>query len=136
MPQPTINKKGTIIAFDQVPILKQIAEKLPNIIGEKGKNLVCEGNKYFNLKKCGIGWHGDKERRKVIAFRVGHPMQLCYNWYFRHRNIGNKLSLNLDHGDMYIMSEKAVGTDCTKSSNFTLRHSAGIEGSSYTKFKR
>ena len=33
------------------------------------------------------------------------------------------------------MSEKAVGTDWSKSSKFTLRHAAGIEGSNYLKLK-
>ena len=71
----------------------------------------------------------------MIAFRLGHSMNLCYHWFFNHKPIGKMLKLNLNHGDMYIMSEKAVGTDWSRSSTFTLRHAAGIEGSKYLKLK-
>ena len=35
------------------------------------------------------------------------------------------IELNLNHGDIYIMSEKAVGYDWKMSSIYTLRHAAG-----------
>ena len=31
------NKKGTIISYDQVPILKELRNKLPTMLGVKGK---------------------------------------------------------------------------------------------------
>ena len=129
------NRKGTIIGYDSVPILNSIRNKIPEIIGDKGKNLVCEGNRYFDLKKCGIGWHGDKERRKVIAFRLGATMKLCYHWHYRFKPVGKILEIDLNYGDMYLMSEKAVGTDWGSSAIYTLRHAAGPEGSKYLKLK-
>jgi hypothetical protein len=42
------------------------------------------------------------------------------------------MTIKLNDGDMYIMSEKAVGTDWKKKNICTLRHSAGIKGSKYT----
>ena len=53
---------GTVYAFDEVPHLKQIRYKLGEIIGEKGTNLQAEGNYYYDVKKCGIGFHGDKNQ--------------------------------------------------------------------------
>ena len=44
------------------------------MLGKKGENLICEGNRYFDIKKCGIGWHGDSERKKVIGLRLGEKM--------------------------------------------------------------
>ena len=129
------NRKGTIIGYDSVPILNSISNKIPEIIGDKGKNLVCEGNRYFDLNKCGIGWHGDKERRKVIAFRLGATMKLCYHWHYRFKPVGKILEIDLNDGDMYLMSEKAVGTDWGSSAIYTLRHAAGPEGSKYLKLK-
>ena len=35
--------------------------------------------------------------------------------------------VTLDHGDLYVMSEKAVGEDWKKSASLTLRHCAGAE---------
>ena len=127
------NKKGTIVSYATVPILNSIKNDLFKMLGEKGENLVCEGNRYFDLKKCGIGWHGDKERRKVVAFRIGEEMNLNYRWFHQYKSFGKTLELNLQGGDMYIMSEKAVGTDWNLGSKYTLRHAAGKPGSKYLK---
>jgi hypothetical protein len=37
------------------------------------------------------------------------------------------MELPLEDGDMYVMSEKAVGTDWKSSSLLTLRHATGCE---------
>jgi hypothetical protein len=125
------NKKGRIVGYDSVPLLKLIKEKLPNIVGEKGENLVCEGNNYKDINKCGIGWHGDSERKKVIGFRLGATMVLKFKWYKNSKSLGNSLTIQLNDGDMYVMSEKATGYDWKYRSKFTLRHCAGCE--KYTK---
>ena len=130
------NKKGRIVAYDDVPSLKIIKEGMETLLGPKCTNLICEGNRYFDLKKCGIGWHGDAERRKVVAFRLGEDMDLHFNWFERHKPFGETLKLTLNSGDMYFMSEKAVGWDWKKSSKTTLRHSAGKRGSSFICQKR
>jgi hypothetical protein len=122
---------GTVYAFDEVPLLKKIRYKLGEIIGEKGTNLQAEGNYYYDIKKCGIGFHGDTERKKVIAFRLGSKIPLCYAWYHNNNNISNIITIdNLEHGDMYVMSEKTTGFDWKSKSKYTLRHSAGC--SKYT----
>lgn len=61
-------------------------------------------------------------------------MNLCYNWFCRSKAIGKKLEILLNHGDMYIMSEKAVGTDWMKKIIPTLRHAAGAD--KYTNIKK
>lgn len=129
------NKIGRIVSFQNVRNLNLIRENLPTIIGNKANNLLCEGNRYYDINKCGIGWHGDAERKKVIGFRLGKSMNLCYNWYFKYRPIGEKISISLNCGDMYVMSEKAVGNDWKNSKIYTLRHSAGINNSKFTLLK-
>ena len=64
-------KKGTIISYDDVPNTKKVLDSVSELIGPKGKGLVVEGNKYYDIKKTGIGYHGDAERRKVVAWRLG-----------------------------------------------------------------
>jgi len=85
----------------------------------------CEGNYYYDVNKCGIGFHGDAERKIVIALRLGANMNLCYHWYQNYQRIGNMFTTILKHGDMYVMSEKATGFDWKKKKILTLRHSAG-----------
>jgi hypothetical protein len=119
------NGLGTIVSFDDVPLTKRIREELPKYLGNKALNLPAEGNYYFNTSKTGIGYHGDSERRIVVAVRLGESIPLVYNWFHNSQAIGQRIDLILNHGDMYVMSEKAVGTDWKKKSILTLRHAAG-----------
>lgn len=125
--------KGRIVGYDKVPYLNMIREKLVEVFDVKANDMICEGNRYFDVNKCGIGWHGDKERRKVIALRIGATIPLKYQWFHRSKSLGEICSIDLNDGDMYVMSEKAVGYDWMLSSKYTLRHCAGCE--KYTKPK-
>jgi len=121
------NGKGTIVSFDKVPALQLIRDALPEIIGPKGANLEAEGNYYYDLAKCGIGYHGDSERMKVIALRLGATMDLCYAWFQDSKPISARKVVTLNHGDMYVMSQKATGQDWKKKIIPTLRHAAGCK---------
>lgn len=121
------NKKGTIIRFKDVKLLNRIRKKLKKYFGEKAEDLQAEGNYYYDLSDCGIGYHGDSERMIVIAIRLGATMPLRYQWFHRFKAKGRYYTFELNHGDMYIMSSKAVGYDWKKSSIWTLRHAAGCD---------
>jgi len=116
--------KGRIVAFDKLPLLNHVRQILPLVIGEKGENLVAEGN-YYDITKCGIGFHGDSERRKVVGIRVGATLPLHYQWFHQSKPIGKRGEILLNHGDVYFMSEKAVGNDWKRKTILTLRHAAG-----------
>lgn len=120
-------KEGTILSFNSTPFLSKIRKKLGNICGDKYKNLFAELNYYYDNRKCGIGFHGDSERRIVIGLRIGSSMNLQYQWFHKGEPIGNRIVFNLNHGDLYFMSEKAVGTDWKKRLIPTLRHAAGCK---------
>lgn len=121
------NGKGTVVSYGRVPYLKEVREKLPDFFGEKSLNLVAEANHYYNTKKCGIGYHGDAERKIVIGLRLGAEMQLCYYWYHMGKRISTRMDFTLTNGDMYLMSEKTTGNDYKKRKIPTLRHAAGCE---------
>ena len=125
--------KGRVVAFNELPLLKVLRDRLPETIGDKARDLVAEGNYYHIPAECGIGWHGDSERRIVIALRLGLPMSMQYQWYHRSRPVGETCKLVLGHGDVYYMSEKAVGQDWKSPSQYTLRHAAGAK--KYTDYK-
>lgn len=113
--------KGRVVAWDCAPNLAAVKDRL-NM--EHGLNTVAEGN-YYYANKCGIGYHGDRERSYVIGLRVGDPMPLSFRWYRRSAQVGETININLNGGDLYIMSEVAVGTDWLQTSYLTLRHAAG-----------
>ena len=52
-------------------LLNKWKSSLGILFGEKANDLEVEGNYYYNTKKCGIGFHGDSERKKVIACSLG-----------------------------------------------------------------
>ena len=49
------------------------------MIGDKGNDLMGEGNYYYNSSE--FGFHGDAERRKVVGVRLGASMPLEFQWY-------------------------------------------------------
>ncbi len=119
------NGKGRIIAYDLVPLTKKLRANLPVYFGPKAYRLQAEGNYYYDYTKCGIGYHGDSERMRVIGIRMGETMPLCYQWYKAGEPVGSNIRIRLAHGDIYVMSEKATGFDWKKKLVYTLRHAAG-----------
>ena len=127
--------KGTVVAYRDVPHTKALVEAMGTAFQTKGPRgpLIAEGNYYYDLKKCGIGFHGDKERVVVYAARLGASMPLHFQWFHRSEPVGERILVPLDDGDVYIMSEKAVGADWMCSSKRTLRHATGC--SAFTTIK-
>jgi alkylated DNA repair dioxygenase AlkB len=121
--------KGTTIAWGEVPLLQNVKTDLVKAFGEKAEVLKCEGNLYYEKGNTGIGYHGDSERRRVIGVRLGGSMTIHYNWFYNSRPRGKNVSLTLNNGDVYCMSEKTVGTDwmLAPKHQYTLRHAAGAE---------
>ena len=129
--------KGTIYDLKKMNNLNKAVETLRKQIedglieiGSETKVIinVVEGNRYYDLKKTGIGFHGDTERVVVICISIGgwnYPMR--WQWFKDGMPIGKPIDIHLNSGDVYIMSEKAVGADWKLRSKYTLRHSAGAE---------
>jgi hypothetical protein len=118
--------KGTIIAFSNVPHLNELKNRLQQYF-DQATNLTVEGNYYYDVSKCGISFHGDTERKIVIGVRLGHSMPLHFQWFYKSKPVGERYKFNLNHGDLYVMSEKAVGFDWKQKTMYTLRHAAGAD---------
>lgn len=127
-------KKGRVICFGDVPITRHVMSQFTKYFGKKAENLKGEGNYYYDIKKCGIGFHGDSERRKVIAIRLGASLPIHYQWFYQGEPIGERVIIPLDGGDIYVMSEKAVGTDWKRKVIPTLRHATGC--AAFTTIKK
>lgn len=126
------NKKGTIIDINDLEefnkFKKNITKKINTVCDGKATGLIAEGNRYFDLKQCGLGWHGDKERRKVICLSLGADnYEMMWVWFHKNKPISEPFKVLLNSGDVYIMSEEAIGTEWNKSSIPTMRHAAGCK---------
>lgn len=137
--------KGRIVDLETKNVLNNVVdnliEELNTILENSGSKSrvvinVVEGNHYYDLKKTGIGFHGDTERVVVICLTIGgggnYPMR--WSWFINGKPCGEPIDIGLNDGDLYIMSEKAVGADWKKRIIYTLRHSAGCE--KYTTMKK
>ena len=122
---------GTIVSFDDVPLTNKVRISLQRYFGEKVKDIKAEGNYYYDRKKCGIGYHGDTERKITIGARLGATMPMCYQWFYKGKAIGKNLRIEIPSGAIYAMSQKAVGCDWKRRNILTLRHAAGCDY--YTK---
>jgi len=128
------NKVGQQVAFKDVPETEKLRKGLAEAFGEKALGLRAEGNYYYEPKKCGIGKHGDRERGIVICGSLGESMLMQFEWFYRSKGRGKKVSFKKEHGDLYAMSAHAVGQEWRKSSTWQLRHAVGHdENSKYLK---
>lgn len=119
---------GRIVDLQTTPFTEGLARRVAYFFGSRAQKLVVEGNYYHDLKKCGIGYHGDSERKIVIGVRLGASFPLCFQWHNKGQgqlNIGKTITLQLNAGDLYVMSDEAVGYNWKKRSRVTLRHAAG-----------
>lgn len=119
------NRKGRVVGLSQTPITQSLLQTFETWFGPKSQNLKGEGNYYYDIRECGIGFHGDSERRKVIAVRLGASNPIHFHWFVEGKPVGDRMIFELDGGDMYIMSEKTVGTDWKRRKIRTLRHAVG-----------
>lgn len=117
--------RGRVVAFQTVPYTHYVKQWFTRLLADLNVDLKAEGNMYYDTKQCGIGFHGDSERKIVIAVRLGQTMSLHYRWFFKNKIVGDRVKLKLADGDIYLMSEKATGNDWKKRNLLTLRHAAG-----------
>lgn len=117
--------RGTVHPFSSVPIIDHIQETLPDVFGVRAKDTVCETDYYFDTSKCCLPYHGNPERCKYIALCTGHGIQVHMGWFLGEKKIGTRIEIVLTHGDLLILSEKAIGSDWTRSDILTLRHAFG-----------
>jgi len=130
--------KGTVVKMEDYPTINELSRNAAMWM-QQDNPLICEQNRYYDVKPCGIGWHGDAEREIVLGARFGEAtknMPMMFQAFHRDSPIGPKTSIRLTRGDVYIMTSKAVGTDWRSSSKVTWRHAAGNPATcSYVKEK-
>lgn len=123
------NKKGRVVSIVEVSGLSDVVSKVRKDFIDGYIDLpemAVEGNYYYD-EKSGIGYHGDSERNFTIGARFGGTCPLVYQWFQNSKPLGESINISLNGGDLYVMSDKALGRDWKKQSLLTLRHSAGSD---------
>lgn len=125
------NKKGTIIGFVQSPLVGRLLKVVEILMNDK--DLIVEGNQYDDVGKNGIGPHGDTERVLVSCLRVGEAMTMKFGMFNDCLLKGVAFQTIINGGDLYFMSEEAVGAEWKSRSKWIWRHAAGAP--KYLKMK-
>ena len=77
-------------------------------------------------KKSNLGWHGDDHRKLVVGVCLGASATLSFIWRLPGNSkncTGTLVTIPLNHGDIYVMSEKATGFDWKSTSLLRVLHS-------------
>ena len=124
-------RQGTIIGYDESPLVGNLLQVVEILM--KDKDLIVEGNQYDDVAKNGIGPHGDTERVCVACLRVGASMPMKFGMFWDCKVRGKPFETIINGGDLYFMSEKAVGAEWKCRSKWIWRHCAGAP--KYLKMK-
>lgn len=119
--------EGRVYNFNTLNIMNNIRNDLVQYLNRININntINAEGNYYYDVNKCYIGMHADLERRIVMGLRLGEQFPLYFRGYYNSDPISNILQINLEGGDLYIMSDKTVGYDARRRNIYVLKHAAG-----------
>ncbi len=106
-----VNGVSRVVPYDETLLTSELRDYLCTLCPLfAGMDMKCEGN-YYYAKSCGIGYHGDTQRKVILGVRLGKTMSLCYHWYKECSRLGERITLELEHGDLFLMTEKAAGFD-------------------------
>ena len=142
-------KSGTIASYHSVPLMTSCKSMIEVLF--RVEDTEAEGNFYYDLAKAYIGFHGDTERKIVIAMSLCDEdvkREINWQWFQDSKPFGKRMRTYLYNGDIYAMSEKATGQDWKKRVRFvekdgittkirskSLRHAAGAPGAKVFKIK-
>ena len=118
---------GTIYNYRRIPQLVTIKSYLELILLGP---FVIEANCYVNKKDCYIPMHRDKERKRLCGIRLGGDFPINFRWHHGSIRCSDVKSINLSHGDVFIMSELATGYSKEKITKLFLKYSEGTHGNS------
>ena len=125
--------RGSVADLQTIPELARLRDRLAALV--KRDLPVVENNFYYEIgTKCGIGWHGDKERRVTVLMRFGEAskeMDLKFQFFWNSEGMGPIFQFHLKNGDIVVMSRVANGKDWEDApkKRWTMRHATGASHS-------
>jgi len=109
---------------DSFSKLETLRSALPAFFPSKSLCFNVEGYRYFDPAKCGFNYQGSNQ---VISMVLGYSLKVDFNWYHQGFPEGKAFSTSLDHGDLFIMSRKAMGFDWEKPNVYNVQHAMGAQ---------
>lgn len=107
-----------VVSYNELEDLKVVKNNLEKIAKH---HLLCRGDYNYNHEKLKLKYQGGKVNN-MMCIHLGDPIQLSYKWFFSNKPVSESTGFTLNHGDLYIMSEKATGHDYKLKKNPILKH--------------
>ena len=131
----------SVTAFSEVPLANKIRTSFQTLLGDRAADLNVNGTKYHtsvyekgddgkSMKNpSNMGWHGNDNCKIVVGVCLGASASLSFIWRLpgSQKNLTDtRVTIPLTHGDVYVLSEKAIGYDYKSSSLLRCLHSIDL----------
>lgn len=119
----SINDKcGTIYNSKLIPTLDLFQKMLQQQVGFLP---VVDATYYYNTKECFTPLHQVKDRKKIVGLGIGATMPLQFRWFHGSISCSDTMTIPIEHGDLYILSQGAAGMHKEKQTKLYLKYGIG-----------
>lgn len=113
------------VALGRLKWLSQLKRGVEGFLPELGRDLRLRGNLYGNNTREGMSPHGHAGSPGQVGIRLGAPLELHWHWYENKHPLGQRVSVELEEGDVYVLSAEGAGAGWCRTRTPALRHAAG-----------
>lgn len=121
-PSSLDQKRGTIYNYKKISVLNNLQKLLSSTMGA---GIGIEADLFYNLQECYIPMYQERIKRKNIGLILGSDFPLHFCWYHNQQQCSDFYTINLKHGDLYIMSDHAAGYQKESKTKLFLKHGMG-----------
>lgn len=130
LPFSNVDNRGTIYNIRRIPPLFKLNEIFNSLFSIP---LYVEGTCYYNINECYTPMHQEKDRRRIINLHLGSSSILHFRWYHQTQQVSDLKNIQIDHGDLYIMTDITMGNIKDSKTKLFLKHSMGTNEKAYLK---
>ena len=121
-PSDFSQNRGTIYNYKKIPALNNLHKVL---FSTMGAGMGIEADSFPNIQECYIPMAQEKIKRKNIGMILGSDFPLHFRWYHNQQSCSDLYTINLKHGDLYILSDDAAGYQKELKTKLYLKHGLG-----------
>lgn len=122
LPLSLFQNIGTIYNYRKIPSLHKVQQIISSSMGT---GLFVEAENFYNLNECYVPMNQEKNKRKNVGLILGNDFPLHFCWYHNQQKCSDIYTINLRHGDLYILSDNAAGFNKESKTKLYLKHGFG-----------
>lgn len=123
-------KRGTIYNIRRIPELFNFTDMMSQLMMIP---FYVEGTNYYNTSECYSPLSQNKESKQVVNLHLGCSMPLHFKWFHTTTEVSDVKSIQINHGDVYIMNDTTLGNIKDSKTKLFLKHGMGFNSKAYSK---